>query len=220
MPLTFSPLAYEKPGADEVATRARAFYDRMNRRRSVRAFSDEPVPSAVIHDLVRAASTAPSGAHQQPWTFVTVTTPAVKHEIQVAAEREEAINYGGRMPDEWIQALEPIGTDATKPFLEQAPWLVVLFRQDYGYDERGGRRHHYYVAESVGIAAGLFLTAVHHAGLVALTHTPSPMGFLGRILKRPDNETASLLIPVGYPAPDARVPDLERKSLDQVLVTI
>ena len=220
MPPTFVPLAYEKPGIDEVATRARAFYERMNRRRSVRAFSDEPVPSAVINDLVRAASTAPSGAHQQPWTFVAVTTPAVKHEIRVAAEREEAINYGGRMPTEWVQALEPIGTDASKPFLEQAPWLVVLFRQDYGYDDRGGRRHHYYVAESVGIAAGLFLTAVHHAGLVALTHTPSPMGFLRRILKRPDNETASLLIPVGYPAPDATVPDLERKSLDQVLVTI
>jgi len=220
MPPTLVPLAYEKPGIDEVVTRARAFYDQMNRRRSVRTFSDEPVPSVVINDLVRAASTAPSGAHEQPWTFVAVTTPAVKHEIRVAAEREEAINYGGRMPDEWIRALEPIGTDATKPFLEQAPWLVVLFRQDYGYDDRGGRRHHHYVAESVGIAAGLFLTAVHHAGLVALTHTPSPMGFLRGILKRPDNETASLLIPVGYPAPDATVPDLERKSLDQVLVTI
>ena len=219
MPPTFIPLSYEKPSVNEVATRARAFYDLMNRRRSVRTFSDEPVPSAVIHDLVRAASTAPSGAHQQPWTFVAVSTSAVKREIRAAAEREEAINYGGRMPDEWIQALEPIGTNATKLFLEQAPWLVVLFRQDFGYDNRGKRRHHYYVAESVGIAAGLFLTAVHHAGLVALTHTPSPMGFLKRILKRPDNETASLLIPVGYPVPDAKVPDLERKSLDQVLVT-
>ena len=219
MPPTFVPLSYAKPSVDEVATRARAFYDRMNRRRSVRSFSAEPVPSAVIHDLVRAASTAPSGAHQQPWTFVAVSAPAVKREIRVAAEREEEINYAGRMPDEWIQALDPIGTDATKPFLEQAPWLVVLFRQDFGYDGRGRRRHHYYVAESVGIAAGLFLTAVHHAGLVALTHTPSPMGFLKRILKRPDSETASLLIPVGYPAPDANVPDLKRKSLDQVLVT-
>ena len=220
MPPTFVPLSYEKPGADEVARRARAFYEEMNRRRSVRAFSDEPVPSAVIRDLVRTASTAPSGAHQQPWTFVAVSAPAVKREIRVAAEREEEMNYGGRMPEEWIRALEPIGTDATKPFLEHAPWLVVLFRQDYGYDDRGGRRHHYYVAESVGIAAGLFLTAVHHAGLVALTHTPNPMGFLKRILKRPDNETASLLIPVGYPAADAQVPDLERKSLDQVLVVI
>ena len=217
---TFVPLSYEKPSVDEVTTRARLFYKQMSRRRSVRAFSHEPVPREVIHDLVRAASTAPSGAHQQPWTFVAVSNPAVRREIRVAAEREEQKNYGGRMPEDWLRALEPIGTDAKKPFLEHAPWLVVLFRQDYGYDDRGGRRRHYYVAESVGIAAGLFLTAVHHAGLVALTHTPSPMGFLKRILKRPENETASLLIPVGYPASDAQVPDLTRKSLDQVLVTV
>lgn len=220
MPPTCVPLSYEKPSVDEVTTRARLFYEQMSRRRSVRAFSHKPVPREVIHDLVRAASTAPSGAHQQPWTFVAVSNPAVRREIRVAAEREEQKNYGGRMPEDWLRALEPIGTDAKKPFLEHAPWLVVLFRQDYGYDNRGGRRPHYYVAESVGIAAGLFLTAVHHAGLVALTHTPSPMGFLKRILKRPENETASLLIPVGYPAPDAQVPDLTRKSLDQVLVTV
>jgi len=220
MPPTFVPLSYEKPGVDEVARRARAFYERMSCRRSVRAFSDEPVPREVIRDLVRAASTAPSGAHLQPWTFVAVSTPAVKREIRAAAEQEEQKNYGGRMPDDWLRALEPLGTDANKSFLERAPWLVVLFRQDYGHDDRGRRRHHYYVAESVGIAAGLFLTAVHHAGLVALTHTPSPMGFLKRVLKRPDNETASLLIPVGYPAPDVQVPDLERKSLDHVLVTV
>ncbi len=151
---------------------------------------------------------------------MAVSNPAVRREIRVAAEREEQKNYGGRMPDDWLRALEPIGTDAKKPFLEHAPWLVVLFRQDYGYDDEGGRRHHYYVAESVGIAAGVFLTAVQYAGLVALTHTPSPMGFLKQILKRPENETASLLIPVGYPAPDAQVPDLTRKSLDQVLVTV
>ena len=216
----FVPLSYEKPGDDEVARRARAFYERMKHRRSVRAFSDEPVPREVIHDLVRAASTAPSGAHRQPWTFVAVSTPTVKREIRAAAEQEEQKNYSGRMPDDWLRALEPLGTDAKKPFLEDAPWLVVLFRQDYGYDDWGTRLRHYYVAESVGIAAGLFLTAVHHAGLVALTHTPSPMGFLKQILNRPDNETASLLIPVGYPAPDAQVPDLVRKSLDQVLVTV
>ena len=217
---TFVPLSYEKPSVDEVARRARLFYQEMSRRRSVRAFSREPVPREVIQDLVRAASTAPSGAHQQPWTFVAVSNPAVRREIRVAAEREEQENYGGRMPEEWLRALEPIGTDAEKPFLEHAPWLVVLFRQDYGYNDRGARRRHYYVAESVGIAAGLFLAAVHHAGLVALTHTPSPMGFLKRILKRPVNETASLLIPVGYPAPDAQVPALTRKSLDHVLVTV
>ena len=217
---TFIPLSYEKPGSDEVARRARAFYHQMNRRRSVRAFSDEPVSLEVIHDLVRAASTAPSGAHLQPWTFVAVSAPSIKREIRVAAEQEERKNYGGRMPDDWLQALEPLGTDAEKRFLEDAPWLIVLFRQDFGLDAGGGRRHHYYVAESVGIAAGMFLAAVHHAGLVALTHTPSPMGFLKRILKRPDNETASLLMPVGYPAPDAQVPDFERKSLDRVLITV
>lgn len=217
---TFIPLAYEKPSGDAVAARARLFYEQMSRRRSVRAFSSEPVPREVINDLVRAASTAPSGAHQQPWTFVAVSDPVVKREIRVAAEQEEQKNYGGRMPDDWLRALEPIGTDARKPFLEQAPWLVVLFRQDYEFDDQGGRRHHYYVAESVGIAAGVFLTAVHQSGLVALTHTPSPMGFLKRILKRPESETASLLIPVGYPASDAEVPDLNRKPLEQVLVTI
>ena len=217
---TFIALPYEKPSAAEVATRAQRFYEQMRRRRSVRAFSDEPVAPEVIRNLVRAASTAPSGAHRQPWTFVAVSTPSVKREIREAAEREEQQNYGGRMPDDWLRALEPLGTDADKPFLEHAPWLIVLFRQDYGYDDRGERLRHYYVAESVGIAAGLFVTAVHAAGLVALTHTPSPMGFLKQILQRPDNETASLLIPVGYPAPDAQVPDLERKSLDQVLVTV
>jgi len=217
---TFIPLSYEKPGSDEVARRARAFYDGMNRRRSVRAFSNEPVSLKVIQDLVRAASTAPSGAHLQPWTFVAVSTLSIKREIRVAAEQEERKNYGGRMPDDWLRALEPLGTDTEKPFLEDAPWLVVLFRQEYGFDAEGGRRHHYYVAESVGIAAGMFLAAVHNAGLVALTHTPSPMGFLKRILKRPDNETASLLMPVGYPKSDAQVPDLDRKSLDQVLVTL
>ncbi len=217
---TFIALPYEKPSVDEVAARAQRFYEQMHRRRSVRAFSDEPVAPEVIRNLVRAASTAPSGAHRQPWTFVAVSTPSVKREIREAAEREEQQNYGGRMPDDWLRVLEPLGTDADKPFLEHAPWLIVLFRQDYGYDDRGERLRHYYVAESVGIAAGLFVTAVHAAGLVALTHTPSPMGFLKQILQRPDNETASLLIPVGYPAPDAQVPDLERKSLDQVLVTV
>ena len=217
---TFIALSYEKPGSDEVARRARAFYDEMNRRRSVRAFSNEPVLLKVIQDLVRAASTAPSGAHLQPWTFVAVSTPSIKREIRAAAEHEERKNYGGRMPDDWLQVLELLGTDAEKRFLEDAPWLVVLFRQDYGFDAGGGRRRHYYVAESVGIAAGMFLAAVHNAGLVALTHTPSPMGFLKRILKRPDNETASLLIPVGYPKLDAQVPDLERKSLGRVLVTL
>ena len=216
---TFVPLSYDKPCQDEVAKRARSFFEQMHRRRSVRAFSDEPVSDGIIRDLVRAASTAPSGAHQQPWTFVAVSTPNVKRQIRVAAEHEERKNYGGRMSDDWLRAVEPLGTNADKSFLERAPWLVVLFRQDYGHDDTGERLRHYYVAESVGIAAGLFLTAVHQAGLVALTHTPSPMRFLKRILERPDNETASLLIPVGYPAPGVRVPDLKRKLIEEVLVT-
>ena len=211
-------LRYEKPAEADVAERARRFFEVMNRRRTVRDFSPEPVPAAVIEDLVRAASTAPSGAHRQPWTFVAVSDPEIKRRIRIAAEQEEHENYGGRMPDEWLRALEPLGTDERKPFLEIAPWLVVLFRQNYGVGPDGEHVRHYYVAESVGIAAGLFLTAVHQAGLVALTHTPSPMGFLRKILERPANETACLLIPVGYPAAGAQVPDLRRKPLDDVLV--
>lgn len=212
------PLSYEKPSPAEVARRARRFHEVMDRRRTVRRFSSDPVPAAVVEDLVRAASTAPSGAHQQPWTFVAVSDPQLKRRIRRAAEREERRNYGGRMPAAWLRAIAPLGTDARKPFLEVAPWLVVLFRQNYGLGPAGERIRHYYVAESVGIAAGLFLTAVHHAGLVALTHTPSPLGFLKRILDRPANETACLLMPVGYPAPDAQVPDLRRKALGDVLI--
>ena len=217
---TFIPLSYARPSPADVARRARRFHEVMHRRRTVRHFSPDPVPAAVIEDLVRAASTAPSGAHRQPWTFVAVSDPDVKRRIRRAAEREERRNYGGRMPDEWLRALEPLGTDAHKPFLEIAPWLVVLFRQNYGRGPAAERIRHYYVGESVGIAAGLFLTAVHHAGLVALTHTPSPMGFLKEVLRRPDNETACLLMPVGYPAPDAQVPDLRRKALGDVLVLL
>ena len=215
----FISLSYEKPSAAEVATRARRFYELMNRRRSVRAFSRDHVPAAVIEDLVRAASTAPSGAHRQPWTFVATSDPEVKRQIRIAAEKEEQENYGGRLPPDWLSALEPLGTDQDKPFLEIAPWLVVLFKQNYGLDSKSGDHiRHYYVAESVGIAAGMFLTAVHSVGLVALTHTPSRMGFLKTILKRPENETACLLIPVGYPATHAEVPDLRRKPLEEVLV--
>ena len=219
-PPRFVPLSYERPSAETVLDRAHRFFEEADRRRTVREFSSEPVPVAVIQELVRAASTAPSGAHLQPWTFVAVADPDLKRQIRLAAEREERENYGGRMPDDWLAALEPLGTDAQKPFLEIAPWLVVLFRQNYGIGPVGERIRHYYVAESVGIAAGVFLTAVHQAGLVALTHTPSPMGFLKEILRRPDNETACLLMPVGYPAADAKVPDLRRKPLDQVLVVV
>lgn len=215
---TFVPFDYERPEPQDVLARSAAFLAFMDRRRSLRAFSPDPVPQAVIENLVRAASTAPSGAHRQPWTFVAVSDPTLKRQIREAAEAEEQLNYSGRMPVEWLQALAPFGTDAHKPFLEIAPWLVILFKQDFGHGPAHETLKHYYVSESVGIAAGMFLTAVHHAGLVALTHTPSPMGFLQRILQRPANERPYLLMPVGYPEQSAVVPDLKRKPVDQILV--
>jgi nitroreductase len=198
--------------------KARSFYELMNRRRSVRFFSDEPVPKECIEYAVRTASTAPSGAHRQPWTWVIVDDPDIKKQIREAAEKEEYISYeGGRMTTEWLQALAPIGTDWHKPFLETAPYLVVCFRQNFGYGPANRKITHYYVHESVGIACGLFITAIHMMGLVTLTHTPSPMNFLSQILRRPDNEKPFILFPVGYPARDATVPDLTRKSLDEVV---
>lgn len=198
--------------------RAGAFYDLMDRRRSVRFFSDHPVPRACIETAIRTASTAPSGAHKQPWTWVAVDRPSLKREIRLAAEEEERRNYlGGRMSPEWRAALQPLGTNWEKPFLETAPYLVICFAQSYGLSRAGGRIRHYYVQESVGIACGLFIAALHDMGLVTLTHTPSPMGFLARILRRPPNERAYLLFPVGYPAPDATVPALRRKGLRAVM---
>jgi nitroreductase len=208
-------LRYERPRERDVVANSRAFYEKMDQRRSVRFFSDDPVPLEVIENCVRAAATAPSGAHQQPWHFVIVQDPKIKSAIRVAAEKEEEAFYSGRAPDDWLEALEPIGTDANKPFLETAPYLVVLFARNYGLDG-DVKIKHYYVSESVGIAAGFFIAAVHHAGLVTLTHTPSPMKFLGEILKRPANERAYLLLPVGYPATDATVPDLHRKPFEEI----
>ncbi len=184
----------------------------------MRHFSDEPVSYSVIEEVVRAASTAPSGAHKQPWTFCAVGDPAIKRRIREAAEAEERINYGGRMSVEWIADLEPFGTDASKPFLDVAPWLIVVFKRAYELDADGHKHQNYYVTESVGIATGLLLAAAHHAGLATLTHTPSPMDFLAKLLGRPANERPYLLIPMGYPAPDCMVPRLTRKPLDQVLV--
>jgi len=202
------------------AARAAEFTELMASRRSVRHFSERPVPRALVEQAVAAAATAPSGAHMQPWTFVLVGEPSAKRKIRVAAEIEERENYeGGRLPAEWRTALEPLGTDWHKPFLETAPWLVVVFAQRYGFDAAGNRRHHYYVAESVGIACGLFIAALHNAGLATLTHTPSPMRFLSRLLGRPENERPYILFPVGYPAADCAVPDLTRKPLSEVLVT-
>jgi len=214
----FVPFSRPRVADAELVRRAREVHRAFDARRSVRHFSPDRVPREVIAEVVAAASTAPSGAHRQPWTFVAVSDPAVKRRIREAAEEEERRTYAERMTDEWREALEPLGVDAVKPFLEVAPWLVVLFRQDHGVGPGGEVVRHYYVGESVGIAAGMFLAAVEQVGLCALTHTPSPMGFLGEILGRPAHEKAMLLMPVGYPADDAVVPDLVRKPLDQVLV--
>lgn len=201
---------------DEMQARARAFYEDIRRRRSVRDFSDRPVPPEVIEDCLRAAGTAPSGAHMQPWHFVVIRDLEIKRRIRVAAEAEEREFYANRAPPEWLAALERLGTDANKPFLEAAPCLIAIFARSYGVDDEGERRKHYYVQESVGIATGMLITALHNAGLVTLTHTPSPMGFLSSILERPDNERPFLLLVAGYPAPGARVPKLERKPLEEI----
>lgn len=210
------PLDFSRRDPADSDERARAFHEEMERRRSVREFSPDPVPRAWIERAILTASSAPSGAHRQPWRFVAVSDPAVKREIRLAAEEEERKNYGGRMPDDWLEALAPIGTDAEKPYLEIVPWLVVCFEEGHSFDAEGERRKNYYVKESVGIACGLFIAALHRMGLATLTHTPSPMGFLGKILDRPAQERPFLLFPVGYPAEGTVVPDLRRKSLEEV----
>lgn len=211
------PLPYSRPTEAEMRVNIRAFFDVAIRRRSVRAFSSEDVPDDVLEMAVCCAATAPSGANQQPWKFVIVRDPEIKRRIREAAEEEEKLNYSGRMPDEWLRVLAPLETDWHKEFLEIAPALIVVFREDYHFE--GDRRvQHYYVPESVGIAAGLLLAALNAAGLVTLTHTPSPMGFLREILERPVNEKPFLLIPVGYPAESVTVPRLRKKAIDEILV--
>jgi iodotyrosine deiodinase len=202
----------------EMESRSSAFLAEMQRRRSVRSYSRREVPRALIERAILTAGTAPSGAHQQPWTFVAVSDAEVKARMRAAAEEEERRNYGGRMPPEWIEALAPLGTDFVKTHLTDAPWVVVLFRHLHGTNPGGARRTLYYTTESCGLAAGLFIAAVHHMGLATLTHTPSPMGFLSRLLDRPPGEKPFLVMPVGYPAEDARVPDLERKVLEEISV--
>jgi nitroreductase len=218
----FITLDFARLSPDEQIARSRAFLERMRTRRSVRDFSPEPVPFELVENAVAAAATAPSGAHQQPWTFVVVSNPAIKRQIRLAAEAEEKESYERRMSAEWLEALAPLGTDWRKPHLEDAPYLIVVFRQAYGVvtgaDGVPTRIKHYYTEESVGIAVGVLLCSLHHAGLATLTHTPSPMGFLAEILQRPPNERAYVVIPVGYPAPGARVPDLRRKPVEEVLI--
>ncbi len=213
----FVPLAnYREYPIEEMKQRAATFYADMQRRRTVRHFSDRPVPLEIIEDCLRAASTAPSGAHKQPWHFVIVTDPAVKRQIREAAEEHEREFYKKYAPQEWLEALSPLGTDEHKPFLETAPCLIVVFAQRYGLSPDKGIIKHYYVSESVGIATGLLITAIHQAGFVSLTYTPNPMDFLIDILGRPANEKPFLILVVGYPADDAVVPDLHRKSLQEI----
>jgi iodotyrosine deiodinase len=212
--IPFEPLNYSK---NETLAWSTVNYEFMNKRRSIREFSDRPVHKSVIENILKAASTAPSGANQQPWTFCAISNPKIKSEIRKAAEEEEFENYHGRMSERWLKELEKFGTDHVKPFLEIAPWLIVVFKQTYGL-ENGEKQQHYYVNESVGLATGMLISAIHHAGLVALTHTPSPLNFLTAILNRPENEKPFLLIPVGYPKMGVQVPNIKRKELDEMSV--
>ncbi len=214
----FRPLDFTPVSSEETLLRARVFYEAMSRRRTTRHFATTPVAREAIEYAIQTAGTAPSGAHQQPWTFVAVSDPELKQFIRDAAEREEREFYSGRAPRDWIEALAPLGTDEHKPHLTDAPWLVVVFRKSYGLNERGEKLTYYYTNESVGIAVGLFIAAVHQMGLVTLTHTPNPMGFLAELLQRPANEKAFLILPVGHPSADASVPDLHRKTLDEIAV--
>jgi len=214
----FVSYSHETYPEHEILFRSRAFYEWMNKRRTVREFSDKAVPREVIENILLTASTAPSGAHKQPWTFCVVKDRVIKAEIRQAAEKEERESYENRMSEEWLEDLKPFQTDWQKPFLETAPYLIVVFKKAYDALPDGKKRNNYYVNESVGLACGLLLAAIHHAGLVALTHTPSPMNFLIKILKRPENERPFLLIPVGYPLPETYVPKLERKSLQEISV--
>jgi nitroreductase len=213
----FEPLRHLRLPPEEMLARARYFCAEADRRRTTRHFSREPVPRELVELAVRTAGTAPSGAHRQPWRFVAISDPALKARMREAAEAEERKSYEGRMPPEWREALRPLGTDAVKAHITDAPWVVVVFKQVFESFPDGRRLKSYYADESVGIACGLFIAAVHHMGLCTLPHTPSPMGFLARLLARPDNERAYLLMPVGYPAENALVPALRRKPIDEIL---
>lgn len=207
----------ERFSPKEMLERSQDFLEKMETRRSVRHFSSDEVPMDAVVNCIAAAGTAPSGAHKQPWTFCLVTDPEIRKRIRVAAEEEEYRNYNGRMSPEWMKDLEPFGTNEIKPFIENAPGLIVVFKHSYGTDE-SGKTQNYYVNESVGIAVGMLLTALHEIGLVALTHTPSPMKFLAEILERPENERAYLNIPFGFPSENCEVPNLKRKPIADILI--
>ncbi|SDD38463.1 Nitroreductase [Kordiimonas lacus] len=214
----FIPLeGFEARTGEEMLERSKAFYEMMKKRRTVRDFSNKPVPREVIENAIRTAGRAPSGANKQPWHFAVIADPAAKKKLREAAEAEEREFYGGRATDEWLEDLEPFGTDASKPFLETAPYLIAVFRESYGIDaETGERTNNYYVHESAGLAAGFLIAALHNAGLATLTHTPSPMGFLNEICGRPKNERPTMLVVCGYPADGVKVPDIDKKSLDDI----
>ena len=215
--VAFIPLPdYQEHSPEEMNHRAAEFYDDLRRRRTVREFSDQPVPVEVIKDCLRAAGTAPNGANMQPWHFVVVSDAAIKQKIRVEAEKEEYEFYHHKAPQAWLDALAPLGTNEHKPFLETAPFLIVIFAQSYGVLPDGRKVKHYYAQESVGIATGILITAIHHASLVSLTHTPSPMGFLNDLLGRPVHERPFLILVVGYPAGDAMVPTITKKSLEEI----
>jgi iodotyrosine deiodinase len=213
----FIPYSGKRFDEKEMLIRSSSFYEWANTRRSVRQFSERPVSLEVMQNLILTASTAPSGAHKQPWTFCLISNKELKTELRRLAEEEERKSYEGRMSEDWLKDLEPLGTDAVKEFIEDAPWIVIIMKRIYEIGADGKKLNNYYVSESVGIAAGFFLAAVHHAGLVALTHTPSPMNFISEALKRPENERPFLLIPVGYPADKAEVPNLKRKELQELI---
>ena len=214
----FIPYSKETYSAAEMQKRSKEFYEWANKRRTVRDFSPQEIPQEVIDNILQTANTAPSGANKQPWTFCVVTDAEIKKTIRVEAEKEEKTSYENRMSEEWLEDLMAIGTDWQKPFLEIAPALIIVFKRSFEAMSDGKKRQNYYVTESVGLACGFLLLAIHHAGLVALTHTPSPMNFLAKILSRPENEKPFLLIPIGYPAENTTVPDIQRKKLAEIKV--
>ncbi len=205
-----------KYSENEMLVRSIEFYEWLDKRRSIRKLSDKSIPKAVIQNLILSASTAPSGAHKQPWTFCAISDARLKSKIRKAAEAEEKISYKSRMSERWKKDLEPLATDMHKPFLEEAPWLIIAFKKVYTLDENGEKHNNYYVNESIGIACGMLITAIHNAGLVTLTHTPSPMNFLAQLLNRPSNERAYILFPVAYAHHEAFVPNIQRKEIDEI----
>lgn len=214
----FIPYDVPSYSTEDTVKKSKEFYEFMNLRRSVREYSDKDIPKEVIENIVLTAGTAPSGAHKQPWTFCVIRSKDLKHQVRELAEEEERKNYSGRMSDRWLKDLEPFGTDPIKEFIDIAPWVIIVLKRSYDFDENGEKTQNYYVNESVGIAAGMLISAIHNAGLVTLTHTPSPMNFIAKALGRPENEKPFLLLPVGYPADDCKVPDLQRKQLEDIAI--